>query len=313
MGDLSSHIGHLLTNSILDMNFSQPHPAAAASSVEVLPLALRDATSPLVVFRPGGDAPARPPVVLLHGIASHPGWFETAARTLAAAGHTVYSVTRRGSGANTDDRGHARSVGALLDDLDRAVAAALADSGRERIHLLGISWGGKYALCWALDPARRRRLETMVLVAPGLAPRVTLPLELRLAVAACAVVRPRRRFPIPLNDPALFTDTPDRRRFIADDPHRLTRATARFLAVSHLMDRRLAAAADGTIKTPTTLLLADRDRIIDNRATEAMLERLTGGRLTTRVLAGAHTLEFEPDPTAYLDALRAAVDPDNPE
>ena len=300
-------MGHLLTNSIIDMDFSG-HPAIAVAPLEVLPLALGDGTSPLVVFR-AAAAPARPPVILLHGIASHPGWFEISARALAAAGHAVYSVTRRGSGANVDNRGNARSVDQLLDDLDRAVDAVVADSGHERVHLVGISWGGKYAVCWALDPSRARRLGAMVLVAPGLAPRVTLPLDLRLAVAACAVVLPRQRFGIPLNDPALFTDTPDRRQFIAEDPQRLTHATARFLAVSYLMDRRLAAAPAGAIETPTTLLLADRDRIIDNRATEARLQRLTDGLLQTRLLSGAHTLEFEPDPAAYVAALLAAVRP----
>ncbi|MFW6154079.1 MAG: alpha/beta fold hydrolase [Planctomycetota bacterium] len=290
------------------MDVSHPQPAGAASFMEVLPLPLRDAVSPLAVYRPA--AVVRPPVLLLHGIASHPGWFETSARALAAAGHVVYSVTRRGSGTNTDDRGHARSVDQLLDDLDRAVDTAVADSGRRRVHLVGISWGGKYAACWALDPARAERLGAMVLVAPGLAARVTLPLELRLAVAVCAVLLPRRRFPIPLNDPALFTDTPEGRRFIADDPHRLTRATARFLAVSRLMDRRLAAAATGAIETPTTLLLAERDRIIDNRATATLLQRLTDGSLRTSVLPGAHTLAFEPDPAVYLAALLAAVGPD---
>jgi alpha-beta hydrolase superfamily lysophospholipase len=272
-------------------------------------LALRDGSSPLVVFR--AAAAAGPPVVLVHGIASHPGWFEASGRALAAAGHTVYSVTRRGSGTNADDRAHARSVGQLLDDLDRAVDAAVDDSAHERVHMVGISWGGKYAACWAMDPARARRLGALVLVAPGIASRVMVPLRLRLAIAACAVLLPRRRFPIPLNDPALFTDTPGRRRFIADDPHRLTRATARFLAVSRLMDRRLATAAAGAIKTPTTLLLAERDRIIDNNATDAQIQRLTGGRLRMHLLPGAHTLEFEPDPAAYFAALLAAVDPDN--
>ncbi|NLF30124.1 MAG: alpha/beta hydrolase [Planctomycetes bacterium] len=294
-----------MTNNSIVANFAQGRSAGAAEPLEVVPLALKGATSPLVVFRPA--AASGPPVVLLHGIASHPGWFEASAGALAAAGHAVYSVTRRGSGTNVDARGHARSVGQLLDDLDRAVDAAVADSGRERVALAGISWGGKYAACWALDPRRAGRLAALALVAPGVVPRVTLPPDLRLAIAACAVVLPRQRFPIPLNDPALFTDTPERRQFIADDPHRLTAATARFLAVSRLMDRRLARAPAGAIETPTTLLLADRDRIIDNRATQTSLQRLTGGLLRTCTLAGAHTLEFEPDPTAYFAALVAAV------
>jgi hypothetical protein len=56
-----------------------------------------------------------------------------------------------------------------------------------------------------------------------------------------------------------------------------------------------------------TLILADRDRIIDNAGTRRLLARLAGGRLEVRQLPGAHTLEFEEDPQALLTALEEAL------
>jgi len=55
------------------------------------------------------------------------------------------------------------------------------------------------------------------------------------------------------------------------------------------------------------LLLADRDRIIDNAATGALMRRLAGRGLRVIELAGAHTLEFEPDPTPLYQALAEAL------
>ena len=58
-----------------------------------------------------GNCPDFPlPVLYLHGIQSHPGWFVGLAAALSARGHPVYLVTRRGSGRNRLARGHAASA-----------------------------------------------------------------------------------------------------------------------------------------------------------------------------------------------------------
>jgi alpha-beta hydrolase superfamily lysophospholipase len=94
---------------------------------------------------------------------------------------------------------------------------------------------------------------------------------------------------------------------LREDPARLHRATARFLYASRELDRRLRRAPEGAIDTPTTLILAERDRIIHNERTAEAVRRLTGDRARIVRLAGAHTLEFEPDPSPLERALIAAV------
>jgi alpha-beta hydrolase superfamily lysophospholipase len=226
---------------------------------------------------------------------------------LAAAGHTVVQFTRRGSGSNTRDRGHARSVRQLIDDVTRVVEYARKETSADRVHLVGISWGGKYAACYALEAVRSRTLASLTLVAPGIAAHVNVSGRTRAAIALSSIFAPHRRFDIPLSDPALFTDNPQRLEFIRTDPDRLNRATARFLAVSRCMDWRLARARAGAIAIPTTLILAGRDRIIDNDRTRAAVDRLTGGHATTIELTGAHTLEFESDPGRLHAALVEAA------
>ena len=247
------------------------------------------------------------PVLVLHGIQSHPLWFLASADALAARGHDVYQLQRRGSGQSPAGRGHARSARQLMADLDAAVQYVLARSGADALHLVGISWGGKYAACYALDRARAARLAGLTLVASGIVPRVDLSRRQKALVGLCALAAPRRTFAIPLNDPALFTDNPVWQAYIRDDPYRLHRVTAGFLLASRRMDRRLAAAAPGSLALPVTLILAGRDRIIDNARTRAALERLAGKRLRVCELDGAHTLEFEEDPKPLLEVIIVSV------
>lgn len=281
-------------------------PSSSTNTPALTPLTLADGYRTWVlVHKP--HACNGLPVLLLHGIQSHPAWFILSAEALSAAGHPVYQLMRRGSGINERDRGHARSPGQLLADLDTALDYMLRCERADRAHLAGVSWGGKLAVAYALQPRRQAKLAGLVLAAPGIVPRVDVPAPTKLAIAVCALLAPRRRFAIPLNEPELFTDTPALRQYIADDPHRLRRATARFLLSSRLLDRRLAAAPVGALRLGVKLLLAKRDRIIDNDATRAVLERLAGSRLTVRTFDAAHTLEFEPDPSAVHAALVEAV------
>jgi alpha-beta hydrolase superfamily lysophospholipase len=253
------------------------------------------------------NQPKGKPVLVLHGIESHPLWFVGSADCLAAAGHDVYQLQRRGSGAAAEDRGHADSPAQLLADLDAAATYILTQTRADALHLLAISWGGKLAAAYALDAAHAAKLADLTLVAPGLAPRVDLTWQAKLRIALCALVAPRRGFPVPLEDPALFTDTPDRQAYIREDPYRLQTVTARFLLTSWLLDRRLAGAAAGALNLPVRLILADRDRIIDNARTQAALARLAGENLHVHELCSAHTLEFEPDPQPFLELLVDAL------
>lgn len=246
-------------------------------------------------------------VVYLHGIQSHGGWFETSAAATAEAGYHVLLPDRRGSGRNKQDRGHARSAERLVADVVEAVRWAQAMAGTPKVTLVGVSWGGKLALAAAMHYPEL--VDKAVLVAPGLCPQVDLPGREKLSIAFNALFRPKRLFPIPLNEPELFTDNPARQAFIRDDPLRLRQATARFFAASRMLDIRIRRQA-GRREWPFSLavLLAGRERIIDNEATRRLVR---GVRCRRRWIIehtnAAHTLEFEADVSEYLGDLVTAV------
>jgi len=245
-------------------------------------------------------------VVYLHGIESHGGWFEGSASRLAEGGFAVLLPDRRGSGCNRVDRGDAPSAGRLVLDVRELAEALRGRLADRKVHLLGVSWGGKLAL--AAISCAPDAFASLTLVAPGLFPRLDLPVMDKLRVAVSAVVARRRRFPIPLHDPQLFTSNPERVRFIGDDPLRLQEATASLLVASWWLDRRARRLGATKLPGPIHLFLAGQDRIIYNDPTRRLVRELTGtDRAITEYESAWHTLEFEPDPEPFFGDLVAWI------
>jgi alpha-beta hydrolase superfamily lysophospholipase len=179
------------------------------------------------------------PVLYMHGIQSHPGWFVGSARAMAQAGHAVYQVIRRGSGDNAKDRGHAQSAQQLLKDVECAAHFILNQTNQTSMHLVGVSWGGKLLAAYATWPHRKTPIASLTLIAPGIAPKVDMPALTKLRVAWAILTNPTRRFDIPLNNVELFTDNAAMRNYLSLDPFRLKQATASFFYTSRQLDKML--------------------------------------------------------------------------
>lgn len=239
-----------------------------------------------------------PAIIYLHGIQSHGGWYEWSASKLAQTGATVIMPDRRGSGMNEASRGDVPGADRWLRDIDELADWVRQSADVQRPALVGVSWGGKLAALWANE--RRGAASDILLIAPGLFPQVDLRLHKKLAVAWSFTGGGRRMFEIPLCDPALFTENVEGQAFIRDDKLKLTHVTGRFLLSSARLDRKLARAPACGLTTRCTLLLAGRDRIIRNAATEEWLQRACG--VEPRVVQlehASHTMEFEADPAAF--------------
>jgi len=225
---------------------------------------------------------------------------------LAENGHEVFQVTRRGSGANQCDRGHARSVGQLFKDLSAAVRYVLDKTGSKKLALASVSWGGKLAAAFCSSSGNAADISSLTLVAPGIVSRVDVSSAIKLKIAACLFTRPKAKFAIPLNDPELFTDNPEMQEFLRSDPLALRRATARFMYVSRRLDRLVRRAGKGAVDMPVTLILSREDRIINSDSVRRVVMRLTEQRAEVVSLDGRHTLEFQKDPAEFHQVLARA-------
>jgi alpha-beta hydrolase superfamily lysophospholipase len=244
----------------------------------------------------------RAQVVCIHGIQSHGGWYGYSCSRLAEAGFAVSFLDRRGSGLNEQDRGDAPGFRRLLDDLAEFLGT-LRGPATPPVFLVAISWGGKLAV--ALQRRHPGLVDGLALLCPGFFARVRPPVGQRLAIAGARLVRPRKLFPIPLNDPELFTATPRWQRFIREDALGLRQATARLLVESVRLDGYLRVVP-GHVRVPVLLLLAECDRIIDNARTRRYVAGFASAdREVIEYARAHHTLEFEPEPDRFIGDLRA--------
>jgi alpha-beta hydrolase superfamily lysophospholipase len=243
-------------------------------------------------------------VVLLHGIRSHAGWYTHTRDALADADYEVHFLDRRGSGLNTAHRGDTTNFHRLIADVVEYIRELRQSRSALPVFLAGISWGGKLALGVAAE--QPGLVQGVALICPGLVAKVRPPFITRLRIALARFLRPAKRFPIPLNDPELFTADTLKQQYIASDPHGLGEATARFLFESVRFDLHLKRSVKRVV-CPVLLMLAGQDRILNNPATRKYLAKLTNAR-SLRIIddpAAHHTLEFEPDTTRYLlDLIR---------
>lgn len=255
-------------------------------------------------WRSSGPSASRGVVVALHGIQSHGGWYLHSSRRLASAGYEVYFLDRRGSGLNARDRGFVLHHDRLINDVAQVLTAIRAEDQRAGIRrpviLNGLSWGGKLAAAVAIR--RPDLIDAVSLQYPGIFARIqpTWWQRVRLAAAVEHGLH-RMLIPIPLSDPALFTDTPHWRDFIRRDPLALHQASTGLLHASVELTNLVLRESD-KINRPLLLMLAGRDLVIDNPPTRAWFARLkTDRRVLIEYAEACHTLEFEPDPDHFID------------
>lgn len=247
------------------------------------------------VWTPAGDS-LRGTLVVLHGIQSHSGWYEASCQQLCGLGYEILFFDRRGSGLNREQRGDAPHWQRLVQDVVQILiwARSRKTSDQESpVILQGMSWGAKLAAVVAA--LRPDLMEGLALLYPGIKARVrpTGFQRLQLKLAEKLGVR-EKRIEIPLSDPALFTGDVGWQSFIRNDPLALHEVTVSFLLANQELDQLVEEAAD-RITRSLFCQLAGKDQIIDNRATEAWLQRVasTQKRLVSYPHA-RHTLEFEP-------------------
>jgi len=169
------------------------------------------------------------------------------------------------------------------------------------VFLIGISWGGKLAA--AFSRRHPGAVDGIALLCPGMCSKLGPTLRERLTILGSRIVAPRRLFPIPLNDPELFTADPIRQEFIRTDPRALRRATARFFVESARLDAYLRFVPK-YVTVPTLLMLAGKDRIIDNARTRRFVEHFaTADKQIIEYSDAHHTLEFEPEPERFIGDL----------
>jgi L-alanine-DL-glutamate epimerase-like enolase superfamily enzyme/alpha-beta hydrolase superfamily lysophospholipase len=245
-------------------------------------------------------------LVVLHGLQSHSQWFAEAADGLVDRGLSVYALDRRGSGSSPERSGDIDRYGAWTAEVAALVEFVRREQPGVPVHVVGHCFGANVALAAALE--RRGLAESLVLLTPGLHIRPDYTPAEKLRIAAAALLAPQRRFRVPQED-ELFTRDQEVLAWIAAD-----RLGAKTLTARGLLEiRRLVASLPrriGELAVPLLVLEAARDRIVDNNANAAALDRHLAGRWRRVTFDAEHFLLAEPCREAVLDEIAAWARPE---
>ncbi len=227
-------------------------------------------------------------MVLLNGVMSHSGWFQSLAEPLMALNLRVVGADRRGSGLNHRDRGDAPSRQSLLSDLRRIIEHENPNGGR--MYLVGWCWGGVLAINAAVEFGDL--VDGIILIAPGLFPSEPI----RLAMQdQDRVLRSN-----PANVPCvanpiredMFTEGPYLDGFILKDNLRLRTFTPRFFRIMLRMGV-IAVTRLKRVTQPILLILAARDAVVNNRRTLKAFQQIAHLSVTFGTCDCQHGMQFE--------------------
>ena len=244
---------------------------------------------------------ARGELLVVHGLSEHGGRYEGLADAANTAGYAVAAVDLRGHGRSPGRRGHIRSFEAdHLGAVDELVRAAERRAPETPAFLLGHSLGGLIAARWAQSRVFAGRLYGLVLLAPYVEPRLSIPAWKRGAARLLSGLWPSFSLPTGIDDEIVFREPTARERYAADP------LVQRRISASHWIElererARLVAAAD--LDLPTLVLLAGDDRVVSTPATLAFARRLPDA--TVREYPEAfHALHHDPvTPAVYAELI----------
>lgn len=257
---------------------------------------------PVRRFGAGGT---RRPVVLVHGLQSHSGWFVQAARRSASLGHTAYAFDRCGSGVSTVEGDPGPELAALVQEIDAVVQHALVESLRTSVYLLANCFGAIPALLYAAL-YRPERVAGLVLATPAFFTRVRLPLRDRARVLWSGLTRRPHQIRLPLRAEH-FSELGPFIESVRADPYTLWEVPARLLFEAQRARGRLPAAARA-LQAPVLVALAGEDPISDNRRNRRLLDSVRAPVELHEYPGARHTLEFSRQRQAFLGDFAAWLD-----
>ena len=255
---------------------------------------------PPISYRPWGTSGSKTPVIMLHGLESHSGWFAQSAAWMAGLGHPVYAMDRRGSGASTAPRGVCNDYRDLLEEIGEFADFVVSENGCEQFQLLGHCFGAIPAVAFACQ--QPGKIASLILATPAIYTLAEPVMRDKLKILWAVMGGRNNQIPVSLQ-PELFTKEVQFLNFIESDPLALRTVSAR-IYWEILRARRFIHAQERQLTMPVLMALAGEDKICDNLKDQAFFERITSPEKSCRVYPEAvHILEFSSERDAFFNDL----------
>lgn len=278
-----------------------------------LPVAIRDSlqgssilniaaengiTVPARLFGPEGS---RTPVLMVHGLQSHSGWFSQSAAFVASLGHPVYVIDRRGSGMSQDTRGDSKNFMGWLADIEAGFSYAVQQHGGSQIYLLGHCFGAIPATAYA--ETNPETIKGLLLTSPAIYTHTSIPVSQILKIVFSSSGKRDYYFAVPL-DPDQFSELPEYEPFIAADPLALRAVTGDLYWQINEARKYIIANTDN-LTMPMVVGFAGEDEIADNRKNKKWLSDVPAeDKMEITYPDARHILEYSLERTNYFEDLR---------
>jgi lysophospholipase len=260
-------------------------------------------------YRAEGDAQLV--LVVVHGFSAHCGLYRHVGKRMAASRIAVTQFDCRGHGRSGGPRGHVDDFAAYLDDLGMVIEWARTRNPSVPWALMGHSLGGAIVADYTLDEKRTEKPRQLVMAAPWLRLKMSVPTPKRLAANAIAPVLPTFSMPNGLVAEHLSRNPHVVANFNRDPLVHHTASAGWFMATLRAQARVRTHAQN--LAVPTLMLLAGHDLIVANEASWAFARR-AGDRVTLRTYDPLfHEMFLEPEADLVLDDIASWLSPPPPQ
>ncbi len=211
-------------------------------------------------------------VILLHRGHEHSGRLDELATAFVEDGYQVFAWDARGNGRSGGERDHADSFSQLVRDLDSFVRVVIKQTGanHSQILLVASSIGAIIAAAWVHDYAPKIR--GMILGTPAIAIRLYVPMAIP-ALKAARKLGIMGRVSSYVKAKFLTHDADAQASYNAD-PLISNSISTDLLIDTHATGQRLLDDA-GSMTTPTFILCAGEDYVVDKLAERDFYEKLS--------------------------------------
>jgi len=275
---------------------------------------------PMKALQQDHALPPRAVVLIVHGLGEHASRYDHVARQLLDWGFAVRAYDQRGHGESGGARGGLSSEALLLEDLAevvddtrlRSLSLQRTPDGADTakplpLILLGHSLGG--LVVGRFVSLGMRPVDGLVMSSPALDPGLNAIQKLLLAVLPA--IAPNLRINNGLNPDYISHDAQVVRKYLADPlvHAKISARLAKFIATAG----PATVAAASSWSTPTLLIYAGADRLVNPAGSRAFAEAAAGGSgakvLTVKCFDELyHEIFNELDAAPVFAALKAWLD-----
>lgn len=248
-----------------------------------------------------GEDNKKTPILVMHGLESHSGWFWQTGEQLSSFGHPVYLVDRQGSGRSEAPRGDCKNYQVIVHDIEVVAEYLMNAYNYQKIIVLGHCFGAIPSTVYTMK--NPDKVQALILSTPAIFTKADLSIQEKLEVFGSKISGKTVMIDTPIKEHSLFTTDPDYLDFIEKDTLKLSQATARFFfEIAHA--RIYINTHKKSLVVPVFMATAGKDEICDNVKNVNFFENIGSPDKTHNNYPEAvHILEYSSEKKQFFSDL----------